>query len=169
MRQLMLFSFVLFFNLNTFAQSKTENSKPMEIQFADVYTVIMTKDLAACREFYTKWFGFQPVFESTWFLMLVSQGERPFTIAFMHENHPSTPPSLPSFTKKDGAFLTFQVEDSKAIYEQLEKAGMPMHYALKEEPWGQRRFSVIDPNGLFIDVVQQIEPQAGFWDKYMKN
>lgn len=141
----------------------------MTVQFADVYTVTMTKDLAACRDFYTKWFGFQPVFESTWFLMLVSQGERPFTIAFMHEDHPSTPPVLPAFNAKAGAFLTFQVEDSKAVYEQLKKDGMPIHYPLKDEAWGQRRFSVIDPNGLFIDVVQQIEPKAGFWDAYMKN
>lgn len=136
--------------------------------FEDVYTVVLTEDLSACREFYTKWFGFEPTFESTWFLMLASSGERPFTIAFMHESHPSTPPDLPVFTNKSGAFLTLQVEDAKKIYEQLKKVEMPIHYALKDEDWGQRRFSVLDPNGLFIDIVQQIEPKAGFWDKYMK-
>lgn len=168
MKSLSLLSFVLFFSINAFAQSKFENTKPMTIPFTDVYTVVMTKDLTACREFYTKWLGFQPVFESTWFLMLVSQGERPFTIAFMHENHPSTPPDLPAFDAKAGAFLTLQVEDAKSVYEQLKKAGLSIHYPLKDEAWGQRRFSLLDPNGLFIDVVQQIEPAPGFWDKYIK-
>lgn len=139
----------------------------MSIAFADVYPVIMTKDLAACRAFYTQSFGFTPVFESTWFLMLVSAGERPFTLAFMHEKHPSSPPTLPVFTKKAGAFLTFQVEDAQAVYAQLQQAGMPIHYHLQDEPWGQRRFSVLDPNGLFIDIVQQIEPAAGFWEPYL--
>lgn len=141
----------------------------MFVSFADVYTVIMTKDLAASRDFYVQWFGFQPVFESTWFLMLVSQGEKPFTIAFMHEDHPSTPPSLPVFNQKAGAFLTFQVEEVQPIYEKLKIAGMPIHYHLKDEPWGQRRFSVLDPNSVFIDIVQQIEPAAGFWDKYLNH
>lgn len=140
----------------------------MKVEFSAIYTVLMTNDLSACHDFYTKWFGFEPVFESTWFLMLVSQGERPFTIAFMDEQHPSTPPSLPIFTNQAGAFLTLQVEDVKTVYDQVKQAGMPIHYHLKEEAWGQRRFSVIDPNGLFIDIVEQIEPAAEFWDKYMK-
>lgn len=163
-------SYLLIFSVfSTFAQSSTQIKKPMSVNFADIYTVIMTKDLNACRQFYTQWFGFEPAFESTWFLMLVSQGERPFTIAFMHESHPSTPPSLPVFNAQAGAFLTLQVEDGKAVYEQLKEAGMPIHYHLKDEAWGQRRFSVVDPNGLFIDIVQQIEPAPGFWDKYLKN
>jgi hypothetical protein len=24
-----------------------------------------------------------------------------------------------------------------------------------------------DPNGLYIDIVQQVEPAAGYWEKYM--
>ena len=35
------------------------------------------------------------------------------------------------------------------------------------EPWGQRRFMVQDPSGFLVDVVEQIEPAAGFWDQYM--
>jgi hypothetical protein len=31
----------------------------------------------------------------------------------------------------------------------------------------QRRFMTRDPAGVLVDVVQQIEPDAGFWDRYM--
>lgn len=48
------------------------------------------------------------------------------------------------------------------------KQGVKIDYQLKDEAWGQRRFGVIDPNGLWVDVVQQIEPQADFWPQYMK-
>lgn len=41
-------------------------------------------------------------------------------------------------------------------------------YDLREEPWGQRRFALRDPSGTWIDVVQQIEPEPGFWDPYVR-
>jgi len=30
-----------------------------------------------------------------------------------------------------------------------------------------RRFGFTDPAGLWVDVVEQIDPAAGFWDRYM--
>jgi hypothetical protein len=31
----------------------------------------------------------------------------------------------------------------------------------------QRRFGLFDPAGVWIDVVEQIEPAPGWWDKYL--
>jgi uncharacterized glyoxalase superfamily protein PhnB len=52
-------------------------------------------------------------------------------------------------------------------YEELAAAGIAIHYPLKEEQWGQKRFGLIDPNGMYIDIVEQIAPEEGYWDKYM--
>ena len=41
-----------------------------------------------------------------------------------------------------------------------------IHYPLTDEPWGQRRFGLVDPNGMYVDVVEQTEPQPGFWERY---
>ena len=49
-----------------------------------------------------------------------------------------------------------------------QKLGAPITYGLAEEPWGQRRFMVRDPSGILVDVVEQIEPAPGFWEKYMR-
>lgn len=133
----------------------------------DVYTVFITSDLKKTRDFYTQWFGFTPVFESSWFILLQSQGKKNFTIAFMHEVHPSSPP-VPKAMKGDGSFLTLQVADAKKVHDSMIKAGLKMSYNLKDEDWGQRRFAILDPNGMHVDVVQQIEPKKGFWDKYMQ-
>lgn len=134
--------------------------------YEDVYPVFVTKDLEKCKDFYTKWFSMQAVFESSFFILLVTPGEKSHTIGFLSEVHPSSPPSNPAMNAQAGAYLTLQVTDATADFERLKKAGLKIHYALKDEPWGQRRFGIIDPNGMYVDVVQQIEPDKGFWEKY---
>ena len=37
---------------------------------------------------------------------------------------------------------------------------------LADALWGQRRFMTRDPSGISVDVVEQIEPASGFWEKY---
>jgi uncharacterized glyoxalase superfamily protein PhnB len=62
--------------------------------------------------------------------------------------------------------LTLQVVDAAAEFERLQQAGLSIDHPLRDEPWGQRRFGLRDPAGVWVDVVQQIEPQPGFWDRY---
>ena len=66
-----------------------------------------------------------------------------------------------------GAFLTFQVADAAVEFSRLERAGATFAYALRDEPWGQRRFALRDPSGCWIDIVEQTEPAPGFWDPYV--
>ena len=161
---------LLFINtiITSYAQQKTDTSslKNKTMTYQDVYSVFITKDLKTSKEFYTKWFDFEIVFESSFFILFSSGGEKPISLAFMSEKHPSSPPSNPALNSKAGVFLTLQVEDAKSFYEKLKKAGLKIYYDLKDEPWGQRRFGVIDPNGMYIDIVEQIEPEKGFWEKY---
>src|SRR5690606_34281485 len=111
-------------------------------------------------------FGFTSIFESSWFLLLQSPGQKAFSLAFMSEEHPSSPP-VPKAMHGDGAFLTLQVADAAAVFEAMKSTGLPFSYHLKDEAWGQRRFAVMDPSGMHVDVVEQIEPKEGFWDPYM--
>ena len=154
--------------MTSYAQQKTDTTsqKNKTMSYQDVYSVFITKDLKTSKEFYTKWFDFEIVFESGFFILFTSGGKKPISIAFMSEEHPSSPPSNPALNSKAGVFLTLQVDDAKSFYEKLKKAGLKIYYALKDEPWGQRRFGVIDPNGMYIDIVEQIEPEKGFWEKY---
>ena len=45
-------------------------------------------------------------------------------------------------------------------------SGSSRDHPLTDEPWGQRRFGIRDPAGVWVDVVEQIEPAPGFWDQY---
>jgi uncharacterized glyoxalase superfamily protein PhnB len=129
------------------------------------YPIVVTDKLHECRAFYPRWFGLSVIFEASWILVLSVDGEAP-TVAFMHPEHPSTPPEPAPFTG-DGMFLTLQVEDAAAEYSRLTEAGLSCALELKDEPWGQRRFAAVDPAGMWVDVVEQTEPAPGWWDEYL--
>jgi uncharacterized glyoxalase superfamily protein PhnB len=130
------------------------------------YPVIVTDRLRECRDFHCRWFGFQVAFEADWIIVLNSGGDQALTMAFMHSQHPSSPPS-PAAYRGDGMFITFQVADARNEFERLVAAGLRCDLDLTDEPWGQRRFGVIDPAGMWVDVVEQIEPARGWWEPYL--
>ena len=136
------------------------------MQIVDSYPVIVTDAIRECRDFYATWFGFEVAFEASWFVLLTHTGAGATSIAFMDPDHPSSPPS-PGTHRGDGSFLTLQVEDATAEYERLVAGGLRCDLTLTDEPWGQRRFGVVDPAGLWIDVVEQIDPKRGWWDAYL--
>lgn len=136
------------------------------MRLLDAYPIVVTDRLRECRDFYGRWFGFEVVFEADWFVFLQNDAERPVALAFMNTSHPSSPPSPGPFAG-DGAFITFQVADARAEYERLAAGGIAVELALTDEPWGQRRFGVVDPAGMWVDVVEQIEPAPGWWDPYV--
>lgn len=109
------------------------------MQLEDAYPIVVTDKLTECRDFYTRWFGFQIAFEASWFVYLASAGDPPHGIAFMAADHPSQPPGPETFTGK-GMFLTFQVADVAMEFKRLLEAGVRIAYPLRDEPWGQRRF-----------------------------
>ena len=133
---------------------------PLAIQSA--YPVVVTDRMAACRDFYVKHFGFEVHFEASWFVFL---GSGATGIAFMTPDHPSRPPGPERFSGR-GLFLTLQVADAAYTYRRVRDSGAKIAYPLKDEAWGQRRFGVVDPSGLWLDVVQQTEPAPGYWDRY---
>ena len=136
------------------------------MQIKDLYSIIVTDKHVECRDFYRRWFGFEVAFEATWFVYMAATGGHPFGLAFMAPDHPSQPPGPDAFGGK-GMLLTLQVDDAAAEFARLERAGLQIAYPLHDEPWGQRRFAVYDPSGTWVDVIQQIEPAPGFWDKYI--
>lgn len=84
----------------------------------------------------------------------------------MTPDHPSAPPGSETFNGI-GVCLELEVQDATATYNDLKTQGLDITYPLTNEPYGQRRFGFSEPSGLWVDIVEQIEPAAGYWDKYM--
>lgn len=129
----------------------------------DLYPLVPTPHLDEVRAFSPAVLEARIVFDSTWFVLLEVGGARSFILAFMSPDHPSNPPGPEPFGGL-GMILTVQVADAHAEDERVVGLGVTPHLRLREEPWGQRRFMLRDPAGLLIDVVEQIEPAAGYWD-----
>lgn len=136
------------------------------MRYEDSYAVVFVKDLHATARFYTQTFKLDVLFQSDFFLLLALPGRDHGAIAFVLEEHPTTPPSGPAVTSGSSSYLTLQVADAAGAFDEIADAGVAIEYSLRDEPWGQRRFGVLDPNGLYIDVVEQIEPDADFWPRH---
>jgi catechol 2,3-dioxygenase-like lactoylglutathione lyase family enzyme len=129
------------------------------------YPIVITDRLHECRDFYVRWFGHEVVFEASWIVVL-GRGAGVPALAFMHSSHPSEPPT-PAAYSGEGMFITLQVDDARDEYERLAAAGLSLALELTDEPWGQRRFAAVDPAGMWVDVVEQINPAPGWWDEYV--
>ena len=55
-----------------------------------------------------------------------------------------------------GLWIALDVEDAEAEYRRIQATGTPIEVALRDEPWGDRHFAVVDPNGIGVDVVQRL-------------
>jgi len=136
------------------------------MRFEDAYPVVFVQALHTTTEFYRRTFGLDVLFESDFFVLLALPGQDHGAIAFVLEKHPTAPPSGPAITPGSSSFLTLQVADAAGAFDEVAAAGVAIEYSLRDEPWGQRRFGLLDPNGLYIDVVEQIEPDPAFWARH---
>lgn len=133
------------------------------MKISTAYPLITTTQLAASRDFYRTHFRMHIIFEASWVVMLGVTDE--ICLGLMSPDHPTNPPGPEAFDGR-GMILTVQVEDAAEAHAALKRGGAPIIYELTSEPWGQRRFVTRDPGGTLIDVVEQIEPAAGYWDKF---
>jgi catechol 2,3-dioxygenase-like lactoylglutathione lyase family enzyme len=126
--------------------------------------LIVTPHIAAARDFWMQKLGFDVGFAARWFVWLQSP-DGSASIAFMTPDHPSKPPGAAIYAG-EGICFEMQVEDAKAAEADFRAAGGVPEHPLTVEPFGQRRFGFRDPAGLWIDIVEQVEPEAGYWARY---
>ncbi len=120
---------------------------------------IITEKLAETKEFYTNVLGFGVSFENDFYLLMHTP-DRSAEISFLQPNHPSQKPIFQSpFTGK-GVYLTIEVEDVDMVYKKLKDKGVVIEIAVRDEPWGDRHFAIVDPNGIGIDIVTYTNPEA---------
>jgi uncharacterized glyoxalase superfamily protein PhnB len=48
--------------------------------------------------------------------------------------------------------ITIEVADVETVHRQAVRSGLHIPYPLRDENWGVRRFFVVDPNGLLVNV-----------------
>jgi uncharacterized glyoxalase superfamily protein PhnB len=130
------------------------------------YPLITVTDMRASCDFYVKHFGFDVIFEASWVAMLGNSETGDIALGFMTPDHPTNPPGPEAFDGR-GMIVTIQVRNAAKAAAELKAQGIEIFYDLHDEPWGQRRFTLRDPSGVIVDVVEQTRPVEGYWEKYM--
>ena len=134
------------------------------MKLESIYPVIGTDKILESRDFYTRYFDFDVTFEAEWYMSLKSRHNTAYELALLDYRHPSVPEAYRHPAR--GVLINFEVADVDTVYEQLKEKGLPMLLELKSEEWGQRHFITEDPNGLLIDVIQNIEPSGEYAGQY---
>lgn len=118
------------------------------------WTGIVTERVVESCDFYVAMFGCPLLFEGedNWFVLL---GLGNSELAFMK---PGLSFQGPMFRKPlasaDGLWISVDVDDAKAEYQRLQDLGVTISQELRDEPWGDRHFVIMDPNGIALDIVE---------------
>lgn len=123
-----------------------------------VYPVLMSADVPAAAAFYRERLGFEPTFESDWYVSLRNGA---FELAILDGSHATVPEGYGATT--GGVIVNIEVEDVAAEYRRVvTDGGVAPVRTLRSEPFGQRHFIVAAPDGVLVDVITPIEPDPEY-------
>ncbi|MEV7693766.1 VOC family protein [Microbacterium sp. NPDC089189] len=126
------------------------------------YPVLQVADPRAAAAFFTAHLGFEETFAAEWYVSLRSGT---YELALLQHDHETIPADFRG--RVSGILLNVEVADARAEYRRLvDEAGLPVRRDLRDEAFGQRHFIVEGPEGVLIDVIENIEPSAEFAEAY---
>jgi len=103
---------------------------------------ISSEALEESRDFYQR-LGLVEVMNLGWIMTLASPSNPAAQVTLMG-------PDASAAVQPD---MTIEVDDVDAIHAVMVEDGAEIVHPLQDEPWGVRRFFVVDPNGRVINVV----------------
>ena len=128
------------------------------------FPVFIINNINDAKIFYLSNFGFDVAFENEWYLHLVSASG--IQVGFLLPDQPTQPNIFHRPYDGNGAIFSFEVEDADSAFAEAQASSLDIVLELCSEDWGQRHFCVKDPNGLYLDIVQAIEPSMEYQQSY---
>lgn len=119
---------------------------------------IITHKLEETKKFYTEILDFGVRFENEFYLLLHTSNHSA-EISFLQPNHPSQNPIFQSPFNGKGVYITLEVENVDEMYKQLQEKNVAIAIQIRNEPWGDRHFAIVDPNGIGVDIVTYTKPE----------
>lgn len=99
------------------------------------------------RAFYVDFLGLQVGMDLGWIVTFVSPSNPTAQISVMRDDNPST--ILPN--------MSVEVAEVDEVHARAIERGLQIVYPLTDEPWGIRRFFVVDPNGAIVNVSSHLQ------------
>jgi catechol 2,3-dioxygenase-like lactoylglutathione lyase family enzyme len=105
---------------------------------------IETSDIDRADAFYHDILGLDCIMDHGWIRTYGSNSKMTIQISVASEGGSGTP--VPD--------LSIEVDNIETALVRVRKAGIPIEYGPKSEPWGVRRFFIRDPFGKLINILQ---------------
>ncbi|WP_067815582.1 VOC family protein [Nocardia inohanensis] len=112
-------------------------------------------DPTASARFLIDHFGFTEQMSADGFISLARE-DAGFNIVYLRTGLGSFKPERIAGDAGQGLLVAFVVEDIDAEYERVQGEGVPIVTPIETEPWGERYFQTVDPNGIVIQLVQWV-------------
>jgi catechol 2,3-dioxygenase-like lactoylglutathione lyase family enzyme len=106
---------------------------------------ILTPDMEATRAFYCDFLGFRAVMDLGWIVTFASPTNTTAQI--------SVSPGERLEGEQMRPYLTIEVSDVDAVHADAFERGYEIVHPLTDEPWGVRRFFVVEPGGLVLNIL----------------
>ena len=119
------------------------------------YPMICSENFEQTVAFYEDHFDFLPALEMEGFAILSREEWTNMYLAVIDAKHPIIPEKYRKPVA--GVILNFPVKDVKAMYERLYDDGLELMSEPKDVKCGRKHFFVEDPNGILIDVAEEID------------
>lgn len=117
----------------------------------------ITEKLKDTKDFYQRVLNFGVTFENDFYILMHTPNEQA-QIAFLLPGHPSQQELFQPRFEGKGAFITIEVENVDEEYKRIQNLKVPIAIPIRDEPWGDRHFAIVDPNGIGIDFVTYTSP-----------
>ena len=107
---------------------------------------IRSKQMDESRAFYVDFLGFNVGMDMGFITTFVSPSNPASQISVLHDDGSSA--LLPN--------VSIEVEDVNKVYADATDRGLKIAYPLTDEPWGVRRFFVVDPSGTVLNIMSHL-------------
>jgi catechol 2,3-dioxygenase-like lactoylglutathione lyase family enzyme len=107
---------------------------------------IRSRRLPESREFYVDFLGFDVAMDMGFVMTFASPGNPTAQITVLQDDGGSAP--MPS--------VSVEVADVDHVHKRAVERGLEIVYPLTDEPWGVRRFFVVDPNGTILNILSHV-------------
>ena len=115
---------------------------------------VYTPKLAECKAFYCNHLGFTVKQELEGFVVLRHVTNTAYEIMFCVPDSPFVDPIFRPTYSGQGLIFQLEVDDVDAEYRRLQQEGVPIALPIRDEPVNGRHFTITDPNGILIDIVE---------------
>lgn len=152
----MTLSLVKEYNAVPFNRYSASNKKGATMNANTLSPAFTTSKVEETRNFYVRYFNAKVTFDCGWYVNL-EFGNKSCTLQFMSPQQPEH-----QLSSAAGLIYNFAVENVDKEFEKLTEAGLSVIVALEDHPWGDRGFTVQDPNGISLYIYSAREPNEEF-------